>query len=143
LTWDPPAAVGDGVSGPSELVVGDGADRSAQRASPTVFRTASGRYRGRMSKAAQRDPRRHRIEVRVSADQDALIRQAADLEGTTITAFVMDTTLARARRVLRQHQDLVLSNEAFDRFITELDRPTEAVAALTELFRSNPKLPGD
>lgn len=96
-----------------------------------------------MSEVAPSDPRRHRIEVRVSADQDALIRQAADLEGTTITGFVMDTTLARARRVLRQHQDLVLSNEAFDRFIAELDRPTEAVAELTELFRSNPKLPED
>ncbi len=94
-----------------------------------------------MSEAAPNDPRRHRIEVRVSADQDALIRQAADLERTTITGFVMDTTLARARRVLRQHQDLVLSNDAFDRFIAELDRPTEAVADLTELFRSNPKLP--
>jgi len=96
-----------------------------------------------MSDAAPSDERRHRIEVRVSADQDALIRQAADLEGTTITSFVMDTTIARARRVLRQHQDLVLSNEAFDRFIAELDRPPESVAALTELFRSNPKLPGD
>ncbi len=96
-----------------------------------------------MSEAAPSDPRRHRIEVRVSADQDALIRQAADLEGTTITGFVMDTTLARARRVLRQHQDLVLSNDAFDRFIAELDRPTEAVAELTELFRSHPKLPED
>ena len=96
-----------------------------------------------MSEAASADPRRYRIEVRVSADQDALIRQAADLEGTTITAFVMDTTIARARRVLRQHQDLVLSNEAFDRFIAELDRPAEAVAELTALFRSNPKLPGD
>lgn len=46
-------------------------------------------------------------------------------------------------RVLRQRQDLVLSNEAFDRFIAELDRPAEAVAELTALFRSNPKIPGD
>ncbi|HVM55677.1 MAG TPA: DUF1778 domain-containing protein [Acidimicrobiales bacterium] len=96
-----------------------------------------------MSEPAPANHRRHRIEVRVSADQDALIREAADLEGTTITAFVMDTTIARARRVLRQHQDVVLSNEAFDRFIAELDRPPEPVAELTELFRSNPKLPGD
>ncbi len=96
-----------------------------------------------MSQAAPSDPRRHRIEVRVSADQDALIRQAADLEGTTITAFVMDTTIARARRVVRQHSDLVLSNEAFVRFIAELDRPPESVPEMTELLRSNPKLPGD
>jgi uncharacterized protein (DUF1778 family) len=110
----------------------------------SLIRTASGHAKvAGMSDAAPADHRRHRIEVRVSADQDALIREAADLEGTTITAFVMDTTIARARRVLRQHQDLILSNEAFDRFIAELDRPPEPVAELAELFRSNPKIPGD
>ncbi len=112
----------------------------------SFIRTASGPSGHRddgMSDAAPADPRRYRIEVRVSADQDALIRQVADLEGATITAFVMDTTIARARRVLRQHQDLMLSNEGFDRFIAELDRPTEPVAELAELFRSNPTLPGD
>ncbi len=37
----------------------------------------------------------------------------------------------------KQHRDLVLSNEAFDRFIAELDKPAE----LVELVRKNPKLP--
>ena len=84
--------------------------------------------------------RRHRLEVRVTPEQDALIRQAADLEDTTVTAFVLDTVTSRAKRVVRQHQDLVLSNEAFDRFLAELDRPAQPVTALVELFRENPKL---
>lgn len=34
--------------------------------------------------------RRHRLEIRVSAEQDALIRQAADLEDTTVTALFVE-----------------------------------------------------
>ena len=94
-----------------------------------------------MSEAARTKPRRHRLEVRVTAEQDALIRQAADLEDTTITAFVLDTVTNRARKVIKSSQDLVLSNEAFDRFLAELDKPAEVVPELVELFRRNPKIP--
>jgi uncharacterized protein (DUF1778 family) len=85
-------------------------------------------------------PRRHRLEVRVTPEQDALIRQAADLEDTTVTAFVLDTVTSRARGVVKQHQDLVLSNQAFDLFMTELDKPAMPVPELVDLFEKNPKL---
>lgn len=93
-----------------------------------------------MSDPAVRPSRRHRLEVRVTPEQDALIRQAADLEDTTVTAFVLDSVTSKARRVVRQHQDLVLSNEAFDRFIAELDKPAKPVPELVELFKKRPKL---
>ncbi len=93
-----------------------------------------------MSEPAAAPSRRHRLEVRVTPEQDALIRQAADLEDTTVTAFVLDTATSKAKRVIRQHQDLVLSNEAFDRFIAELDRPAKPVPELVELFKKNPRL---
>lgn len=94
-----------------------------------------------MSQPAASPSRRHRLEVRVTAEQDALVRQAADLEGATVTAFVLDTVTARAKRVVKQHQELVLSNDAFDRFIAELDKPAEPIPELVELFKKNPKLP--
>jgi uncharacterized protein (DUF1778 family) len=94
-----------------------------------------------MSDAARTGGRRHRLEVRVTAEQDALIRQAADLEDTTVTAFVLDTVTTRARKVIKQNQDLILSNDAFDLFIAELDKPAEPVPELVELFRRNPPLP--
>ena len=83
---------------------------------------------------------RHRLEVRVTREQDALIRHAADLEQTTVTAFVLETVTSRAKRVVKQHQDLVLTNDAYDRFLAELDRPAEDVPELVKLFRKNPKL---
>jgi len=82
-------------------------------------------------------PRRHRLEVRVTPEQDALIRQAADLEDTTVTAFVLDTVTSRARRVIKDHDTIVLSNEAFDRFLIELDKPAEAVPELVDLVGRN------
>jgi uncharacterized protein (DUF1778 family) len=84
---------------------------------------------------------RHRLEVWVTPEQDALIRQAAYLEDTTVSAFVLDTITAKANRVVRQHRDVVLSNAAFDRFVAELDKPANPVKKLVELFERHPKLP--
>ncbi len=92
-------------------------------------------------RAEDHGTRRYRIEVRVTPEQDALIRQAADIEDTTVSGFVLDTVTSRARRVIRDHQDLILSNEAFDRFIAELDKPAKPVPELVELFKRHPKLP--
>lgn len=85
-------------------------------------------------------PRRHRLEVRVTPEQDGLIRLAADLADTTVTAFVLDTVTTRAKSMVKQHQDMVLSNQAFDRFIAELDKPARPVPELVELFANNPEL---
>jgi len=93
-----------------------------------------------MSEPAVSASRRHRLEVRVTRDQDALIRHAADLEQTTVTAFVLETVTSRAKRVVKQHQDLVLTNDAYDRFLAVLDRPAEEVPELVKLFRKNSKL---
>lgn len=79
--------------------------------------------------------------MRVSAEQNALIRQAADLEDTTVTAFVLETVTDRAKQVVKQHQDLVLSNEAFDAFLAALDRPAQSVPELVHLFGTHAKLP--
>lgn len=87
-----------------------------------------------MSEPAVSAARRHRIEVRVSAEQDALIRQAAVLEDTSVTAFVLDAVTSKAKKLVKQNHDLLLSNEAFDRFIAELDKPAEVVPELRALF---------
>jgi uncharacterized protein (DUF1778 family) len=93
-----------------------------------------------MSRQETKPKARHRLEVRVTPEQDALIRQAADLEDTTVTAFVLDTVTSRAKRVVKQYHDLVLSNENFDRFIAELDRPAKEVPELVALFKKHSKL---
>jgi uncharacterized protein (DUF1778 family) len=122
-------------------VLGEPADLAGRVAPGTIaVRTASGQlYAWHMSDRVTK-PRRHRLEVRVTPEQDALIRQAADLEDTTVTAFVLDTVTSRANRVVKKHQDLMLSNQAFDRFIAALDKPARPVPQLVDLFKNNPKL---
>ena len=85
--------------------------------------------------------RRHSLPVPMTPEQHALVRQAADLAGTTVSAFLLDTATARAEKMVKQHRDLVLSNDAFDRFFAELDKPAQSVPILVELFRRSPKLP--
>jgi uncharacterized protein (DUF1778 family) len=85
--------------------------------------------------------RRRRFEFRVSEEQDALIRSAASLEGTTVTAFLLNTAMERARTIVRDNQDLTLSRDAYERFLAELDAPAAAVPELAKLFRDNPALP--
>lgn len=94
-----------------------------------------------MSDSAVRLPKRHRLEVRVTPEQDALIREAAELEDATVTSFVLETVTARATTVIEQRRDVTLSNAAFERFIAELDKPAAAVPQLTDLFQRHPKLP--
>lgn len=94
-----------------------------------------------MSDPAVRALKHHRLDVRVTPEQEAHIRHAADLEGTTITAFVRDTVTTRANTVIEAHRDLVLSNEASDRFLVELDKPELPAPEMVDLFRSHPKLP--
>src|SRR6266702_733284 len=126
---------------PDPAMTGTPAGQSGDQAARRV-RTASGQgMLGGMNDQVTAQRKRHRVEVRVNPQQDALIRQAADLENTTVTAFVLDSVTARAQQVVRRHRDLVLANEDFDRFIAELDKPAAPVPELAALFERHPKLP--
>ena len=95
-------------------------------------------YYGLVSKITQESGKRHRLEVRVTPEQEALIRQAADLEHETVTAFLLETATERARSILKAHSSVTLSNQAFDRFYAALDKPAKVVPELVELFQSKP-----
>lgn len=89
-----------------------------------------------MTSTSESGTRRHRIEVRVTPEQEALIREAAQLEHETVTAFVLTTATDRARRLLDQRRTMTLPNEDFDRFFAALDEPETVVPELVDLFRT-------
>ncbi|MGH9299560.1 MAG: DUF1778 domain-containing protein [Acidimicrobiales bacterium] len=91
-----------------------------------------------MAQAPEASTRRHRLEVRVTPEQGALIRQAADIEHESVTAFVLETVTERARNVLEARTTITLANQAFDRFYATLDEPAVPVPELVELFRAEP-----
>jgi uncharacterized protein (DUF1778 family) len=64
-----------------------------------------------------------RFAVRLTAEQDALIRRAAEVAGTDLTNFTVTATLAHARDVLADRRLFVLDDAAWTEFLAVLDRP--------------------
>lgn len=78
--------------------------------------------------------RSRRIDVRVTAEQDALIREAAAASGQTVTAFLLAAAEQRARTILEERRHLVMSSRAFAAFVAALDEPAMAVPEMSGLF---------
>lgn len=77
-----------------------------------------------------------RIAVRLSSDQDELIRRAAEVEGTSITEFTVDAAVSRARDVLVDRRLFMLDDAAWTEFLAVLDRPIADKPRLEKLFAS-------
>lgn len=75
-----------------------------------------------------------RFAVRLTTEQDALIRRAAEVEGTDLTTFTLTATLARARDVLADRRLFELGDVAWTEFLTVLDRPVSHNPRLERLF---------
>lgn len=75
-----------------------------------------------------------RIEVRISEREQEVLRQAAEAEDMTVSAFILSTVVPRAREVVHRSRDITMPAGAYEQFIAELDRPAESVPALFELF---------
>jgi uncharacterized protein (DUF1778 family) len=57
-------------------------------------------------------PKTERFAVRLTSEQDALIRRAAEVEGTGLTNFTVTATLAHARQVLVDRRLFALDDAA-------------------------------
>jgi uncharacterized protein (DUF1778 family) len=75
-----------------------------------------------------------RIAVRLTSEQDALIRRAAEAEGTDLTNFTVTATLVHARDVLADWRLFALDDAAWTQFLAMLDRPVSAKPQLEKLF---------
>lgn len=63
-----------------------------------------------------------------------MLRQAAEAEDMTVSAFILSTVVPRAREVVHRSRDITMSAGAYEQFLAELDRPAESVPVLFELF---------
>jgi uncharacterized protein (DUF1778 family) len=71
-----------------------------------------------------------RLEARLSPEVKALVQRAADLEGRTITDFVVASVRAEACRVIEQHRTLKLSLEDSQDFVNAVLNSPPPNAAL-------------
>ncbi len=75
-----------------------------------------------------------RLAMRLTPEQDALIREGAATTGQSLTEFVTTAAVVRAQDSLADRRMFRLSDEAWAEFSALLDRPGQRVPALAALL---------
>ena len=75
---------------------------------------------------------RERIDVRLRAEQKALIERAAVIKGLTITDFVLQHTLEKAERIVREYETWTLERPDAELFAEALQNPPSLGPRLAE-----------
>jgi uncharacterized protein (DUF1778 family) len=91
---------------------------------------------GTPSEAARR--KQARIAVRITPNQDALIRDAAALRGQSLTDFITMAAVQLAEDTLADRRTFRLQDIAWTEFAAILDRPAHRVPELVELLSERP-----
>jgi uncharacterized protein (DUF1778 family) len=71
------------------------------------------------------DTKTERLEARLSAAQKALLQRAADLQGRSLSDFVVSSVQRAAAAVIREHQLLTLTSQESQRFVALLLAPPQ------------------
>ena len=86
-------------------------------------------------------PATERLEMRLRPEASRYLRQAAELERTSVSKFLLDAGLARADEVIGAHRTWTVPVVVFDALIGALDAPpvvnkalAKAAAAANELI---------
>jgi uncharacterized protein (DUF1778 family) len=77
-----------------------------------------------------------RLNMRLSSEQEDLLKAAATRQGQSLTGFVLGAATERAQEVVEKAQRIELSRQEFDRFSKALDSPVEPMPALRRYARS-------
>ncbi len=85
-------------------------------------------------------PRSARLEARITPDLQALLKRAAELQGRTVSDFVVSAARDAAVRAIEEVEILRLSVEDQQRFAEALLDPPEPVAALEKAFQRRREL---
>lgn len=75
-----------------------------------------------------------RLAVRLTPDQDALIRDAATASGQSLTDFITAAAVRRAEDTLADRRVFRLDDAAWAEFTAILDRPARRLPELSELL---------
>ena len=90
------------------------------------------------AEAAEHGAKHARIQARVSARQRELLQRAADLEGRSLSEFVVDSAQRHAEEVIRNHNVIKLSvrdTEAFMEALINPPAPSARLRAAAERYK--------
>ena len=78
--------------------------------------------------------RSERIDIRTDVEVKAVIERAAQLRHTSISAYLLDSALEKAKAELRAIETVSLRDADRDAFFAALTAPPKPNAALRKLF---------
>ncbi len=80
-----------------------------------------------------------RLEARISPDLHAMLKRAAELQGRTLSDFIVSTVQEAAHKTIQQAEVLRLSVADQERFAQALLNPPKPNAALKRAFKRRTK----
>ncbi|MEK8016283.1 MAG: DUF1778 domain-containing protein, partial [Candidatus Parabeggiatoa sp.] len=84
-----------------------------------------------------------RIDIKTTPDIKNTLSRAAALSQQSISGFLLEAAFERAKRVLKEHETITLSNAERDRFFALLetsDEPNDELkTAMSEYFEEHKK----
>lgn len=84
-----------------------------------------------------------RLEARVDPELKARWQQAADLEGRTLTDFIISSMQASADKVIERHQRMKLNQQDSRIFVETIMNPPEPNARLIEAGKKYQEMMGE
>jgi uncharacterized protein (DUF1778 family) len=78
-----------------------------------------------------------RLDVRIDAEDKALLAKAAALEGMKLSAFVMGPALKHARRIVRDSEQIQTTARGYKDLLEALDNPPAPTKALKTAMRKH------
>jgi len=75
-----------------------------------------------------------RLNLRLRAADDELIRLAAEQTGQSVSDFLTSSAVERAHEVLADQRAFALDDATWDQFVALLDEPVRPDPRLVELF---------
>jgi uncharacterized protein (DUF1778 family) len=90
---------------------------------------------GRKRQTRNATPKVYRFDARIDEDQKLLIQRAADLEGRTMTDFVLHSATAAAERTIQERAMMILSARDTEAFVAAILKPAEPGPALRAAAR--------
>lgn len=79
--------------------------------------------------------RTERIDLRTNTEVKSVIERAAQLRHTTLSAYLLEVALQKAKEDIRNTETMVLHETDQDLFYSALMTPPEPNAALRSLFK--------
>lgn len=78
-----------------------------------------------------------RVDIKITKAAKATLEQAAYSLGTTLSAFILDCAIPKAKEILSQADLIRLTREENERFIAALQSPPKANEKLKQLFKKH------